>query len=62
MEIAWLKADIRKLRGISRGFERGRCPLCLGEEDAEHILIKGSETNKGREELVCSKWLNINDD
>jgi hypothetical protein len=35
-----------KLRGIGRGFERGRCPLCLREEDAKHILLKCSETKK----------------
>jgi hypothetical protein len=30
MGIIWLKAGIWKLRGIRRGFKRGRCPLCLG--------------------------------
>jgi hypothetical protein len=42
MGIIWLK-----LRGIRRGFERGRCPLCLGEEDAKHILLKCPETKSG---------------
>jgi hypothetical protein len=41
MGIIWLKA------GIRRGFERGRCPLCLGEGDAKHILLKFPETNSG---------------
>jgi hypothetical protein len=29
MGIIWPKAGIWKLRGIGRGFERGRCLLCL---------------------------------
>jgi hypothetical protein len=62
MGIIRLKAGIWKLRGIGRGFERGRCPLCLGEEDAKHILLKCSETKKWREECVNSKWLDINED
>jgi hypothetical protein len=49
-------------RGIRRGCKRGRCPLCLGEEDAKHILLKCPETKKWREELVCSKWVDINED
>jgi hypothetical protein len=44
------------------GFERGRCPVCLGEEDSKHILLKCSETKKWREECVSSSWLNINED
>jgi hypothetical protein len=30
-------------REIRRRYERGRCPLCLGEEDAEHAFLKYSE-------------------
>lgn len=52
----WLKA------GIRRGSDRGRSPLCLGEEDAKHILMNCPETKKWREELVCNKWLIINED
>jgi hypothetical protein len=47
MGIIWLKAGIWKLRGIGRGFERGRWPQCLGEEDAKHILLKCPETKSG---------------
>jgi hypothetical protein len=57
MGIIWWKAGIWKLRGIRKGFERGRCPLCLGEEDAKHIL-ECSETKKWREKYVHSNWLN----
>jgi hypothetical protein len=57
----WLKAGIWKLRGLRRELERGRYPLCLGEEDATHILLKRPQTLKWREELVCSKWLKINE-
>jgi hypothetical protein len=40
------------------------CPLCLGEEDAKHIVLKCFETKKRREEYVRvnSDWLNINED
>jgi hypothetical protein len=54
--------ESRDLKTIRRGFERGRCPLCLGEDDAKHILLKCSETKKWREECVNSNWLNINED
>jgi hypothetical protein len=49
------------LRGLRRGSERGRCPLCLGRDDAKHILLKCPETRKCRES-VSSKWLNVNED
>jgi hypothetical protein len=62
MGIIWWKAGIWKLRGIRRGFEGGRCPLCLGEEDAKHIILKCFETKKWREEYVKSNLLNINED
>jgi hypothetical protein len=62
MGIIWLKAGIWKLRGIRRGFGKGRCPNVLGEEDAKHIPLKCLETKKWSEELVCSKQLNINED
>jgi hypothetical protein len=58
----WWKAGIWKLRGIRRGFERGRSPLCLGKEDAKYIVLKCFETKKWREEYVNSNWLNINED
>jgi hypothetical protein len=51
MGIIWWKAGIWKLRGIRKGFERGRCPLCLGEEDAKHITLECCETKKWRENM-----------
>jgi hypothetical protein len=50
-----------KLRGIRKRFDRGRCPPCLGEKEAKHIPLKCPETNKWRNELLCGKWLNINE-
>jgi hypothetical protein len=61
MGMLWLKAGIWKLRGSRRGSVREKCPLCLGEEDAKHRLIKCPETKKWREKL-CNKWLIINED
>jgi hypothetical protein len=40
MGFARFRAGIWKLRGISKGLEIGRWPLCNGEEDAIHILLK----------------------
>jgi hypothetical protein len=53
-----------KLQGTSRGFEEGRCPLSLGDEDITHILLKCSKASKWREEPICmsSKLLNMNED
>jgi hypothetical protein len=49
------------LRGLRRGFEKGRCPLCREEENVTHIL-KCLERKMWREIFSCSKWLNINED
>ena len=35
--IAWLLAAVRQLRGVRRNTRKGRCPLCLCEEDAKHV-------------------------
>jgi hypothetical protein len=34
-----MKAGVWKLRGNMRGFEKGRCPSCLEEEDVGRILL-----------------------
>jgi hypothetical protein len=57
-----LKAGIWKLKWIRRGLEKGRCPLCGGEEDAKHILLKCKESKKWREEWANNNWPNINED
>jgi hypothetical protein len=51
-----------KLRGMRRGLEEGRCPLCKEDEDVIHKLLKCSETRKWREQFLSRKWLNINED
>jgi hypothetical protein len=30
-----------------RGFEKGKCPLCLEEEGVKHMLLDCKETKKG---------------
>jgi hypothetical protein len=60
--IIWLKAGIWKLRWIRRGLEKGRCPLCWGEEDAKHILLKCIASKKWGKEWVNSNWSNMNED
>jgi hypothetical protein len=46
---------IWKLRGIRKGLEIRRCPLCNGEEDAIHILLKCPQTRRLREHLLSRK-------
>jgi hypothetical protein len=55
MGIAWFRVGIWKLRGVRKGLEIGRCPLCSGEEDAVHIILKCPETRRLREHL-SRKW------
>jgi hypothetical protein len=56
MGIARFRACIWKLRGIRKGLEIGRCPLCNGEEEAIHILLKCPETRRLREQFLSRKW------
>jgi hypothetical protein len=35
--LVWMKAGVWRLRGIRRGFEKGICPLCRGNEYVKHI-------------------------
>jgi hypothetical protein len=51
-----------KLRGIRKGLETARCPLCNGEEDAVHILLKYPETRRLREHLLSRKLQIIKDE
>jgi hypothetical protein len=32
-----------KMRGLRKGAERGRCPLCEEEKNESHILLKFEE-------------------
>jgi hypothetical protein len=42
--------------------EKGTCPLCLGKEDTKHILLECPETNDWRMEMLCKRWLDINEE
>jgi hypothetical protein len=59
--LAWFRTGIWKLRGMRKGFEKGRCPLCSEDEDAIHILLKCSETRKWMEQFLSRKWLRLNE-
>jgi hypothetical protein len=55
-EIAWLLAEIWQLmRAVRRNVDKGRCPLCLGEEDVKHILLECKETKHWRMKLIHDK-------
>jgi hypothetical protein len=59
--IIWCKAGIWKLRGIRGVLEKGRCPLCGGEEDEKHILLECKETRRWREEWLKRNWSGMNE-
>jgi hypothetical protein len=59
--LAWFTTGIWKLRGMRKGFEKGRCPLCSEDDDAIHILLKCSETRKWREQFLSRKSLMLNE-
>jgi hypothetical protein len=58
--IAWLIAGIWQLKGARKNADKGRCPLCLEEEDAKYILLECGETKHWREKLIHCKWLSMN--
>jgi hypothetical protein len=49
-----------QLKGVIWNVDKGRCPLCLGEEDAKHVLFDCKETNHWRLNLIRDKWLKVN--
>jgi hypothetical protein len=51
-----------KLRGMTKGFEKGRCPLSSKDEDAVRILLKCSEIRNWREQFLSRKWLMFNEE
>jgi hypothetical protein len=57
-----MKAGVWKLRGIRRGWERGTCPLCRGNENVKHILLSCPETRKWRMQFINKKRLCINEE
>jgi hypothetical protein len=59
--LAWFKTGIWKLRGMRKGFQKGRCSLSSEDEDAIHILLKCSGKRKWREQFLRRKWLRLNE-
>ena len=37
---------------------KGRCPLCLGEEDVKHMLLDCLKNRSWRMKFLNEKWLN----
>ena len=58
--IGWIIAGIWQLKGVRRNADKGRCLLCLHEEDVEHILLQCKETKHWREKLIHYKLLRTN--
>jgi len=49
--------ETERIKGWRR---RGICPLCRGQENTTHIVLKCPETH--RKELLNSKWLALNEE
>jgi hypothetical protein len=47
---------------MRKGLEIWKMPLCNGEEDAIHIILKYPETRRLREHLLSRKWQMINEE
>jgi hypothetical protein len=50
-----LLAGVWKLKGIRKETGKGRCSLCLSEEDIKHILLDCTETVNWRKRFVIEK-------
>jgi hypothetical protein len=48
------------LKGVRQNTDKGRCPLCLDEEDVKHILLVCRDTRIWRLKLLNDMWLSIN--
>jgi hypothetical protein len=58
--IALWPAGVSKLRRIGEKKDKGKCTLCLDEDDVMHIFMSSSETRKLRREVLHKEWLAIN--
>jgi hypothetical protein len=45
---------------VRRNADKGRCSLCLGEEDVKHILLDCKNRKHWRIKLIHDKWLSMN--
>jgi hypothetical protein len=48
------------IKGIRRHTDKGRCPLCLGEEDVKHLLLDYLETGIWRMKFLDDRWFSMN--
>jgi hypothetical protein len=48
-------ANGNNMAEIRKGYDRGRCTLYWGEENAKNILLKCPEKKKWRDKFLCSK-------
>jgi hypothetical protein len=47
---------------MRKGLEIGRCPLCNGDEDEVHILLKFPEIRRMEKHVLSRKWQIINEE
>jgi hypothetical protein len=51
-----------KIQGIRKKMHKGKCPLWLGGEDIQHILLSCSETIKRGTEFLNKRSLNMKEE
>ena len=49
-----------QLKGIKRNPDKGKCNLCLGEEDIKPLLLNCLETKKWRMKFLTKQFLSMN--
>ena len=59
MSIAWWRLGIRRLKRIRKNFQKGKCPISNGREDAQHIILECEVTKELRRKYLNSRILNI---
>lgn len=57
--VACFRLGMWKMRGLRKGAERGRCPLCEEEKNESHILLKCKEM-KGRTVTILQQEMSRN--
>jgi hypothetical protein len=61
-EFLTLFINLGVLRGSRKGVKNETCLLCLGKEDTKHSLLECPETKNWRTEMLCKRWLGINEE
>ena len=53
-------AMVWQLKGVRWNTDTGRCLLCLGENNAKHVIMDCWKTRNWRFKFLNDEWLNTN--